>query len=195
MFRFPDRAITFLLSFLKALLSSLVSFIPSCQPLSMILQSIPKSLQSLRQMFSSGNRSITEFVVCPKCSSLYKMSDCIEVKRGVSSSKACNYVAFPNHTQRRRRAPCGALLMKTIKFGSNCKLVPKIFFTYNSVTKALSSILCRKEAIQQCNEWKNYVNSDGFLNDIIDGQIWKEFRLKAGLQYLFCCVASRCVYK
>ena len=130
-FRVPDRAINFLLSFLKGFLSALIVLIPSCQVISTIHRNIPKCLQSLRQRFSSCRNKTTMFVVCPKCCSLYKLDDCIIVSRGVPSSKTCSFVQFPNHPQKRRRAPCGTALMKKTKFGSNYKLVPKKTFTYN----------------------------------------------------------------
>jgi len=142
-FRIPDRAITFLLSFLKGLLSSLISLVPSCLPLLEIHRNFPQSLQSLRQRFSASNSSTTEFVVCPKCFTLYKLNDC-SVKSGREVvSKKCSFIEFPNHPQRHRRNPCGALLMKKVKCGTTFKLVPKKTFVYNSITSALKSILLR----------------------------------------------------
>ena len=56
------------------------------------------------------------------------------------------------------------------------KLVPKKMYVYNSVTKALSSILLRPGMLQRCNEWRKFVSNNGCLNDIMDGRLWKEFR-------------------
>ena len=61
---------------------------------------------------------MTEYVVCPKCSTLYEASECSMVSHDVLISKTCSYVEFPNHPQKRRRAACGATLMKKVKYGA-----------------------------------------------------------------------------
>ena len=183
-FRVPDRAVTFLLSFLKGLLASLIFMIPSCQPLLEIYRNFPQSLYSLRRRFSTNNGNMKEFVVCTKCFTLYKLDDC-SVKDGSEVvSRKCSFIEFPNHPQRHRRTPCGALLLKKIKCGTTFKLVPKKTFIYNSVTTALRSILGRPGMLKQCNEWRRFVMPDGDLSDIMDGRLWKDFRFVSNRPFL-----------
>jgi len=179
-FRIPDRAILFLLSFLKDVLLSLISLIPSSHLLLQIHQNFPLSLRALRQRFSV-NRSVTEFVVCTKCSTLYKLEDCTEKSGNDVVSRKCS---FPDHPQRSRRAPCGNVLMKKIKYGTQFKLVPRKTFLYNSGSSALKSILLRPGMLTKCNEWRNYVATDGYLNDIVDGRLWKDFRFVSNRPFL-----------
>ena len=176
-FRVADRAITFLLSFLRGLICSLISMIPCSVPLEQIYECFPKSLHSLRQQFSAKcYGGVTDFVVCPKCSTLYTRDECIVTIENSMISKTCSFIEFPNHPQRHRIFPCGDLLMKQVKYGSAIKLVPKKTYTYNSVITALKTILLRPGILKQCNEWRRFVAKDGVMNDVIDGRIWKEFR-------------------
>ena len=88
--RVSDRAISLLLSFIRALLRAVVSLVPSgSSAVSIVYESMPRSLKSLRQTFTSGINGVTEYVVCPKCSTLYEASECSMVSRGVLVSKTC----------------------------------------------------------------------------------------------------------
>lgn len=183
-FGVPDRAIIFLVSFLKGLIRSFISMIPSSEILQQLYECFPQSLQSLRQRFSANNSSLTEFVICPKCSTLYTRDECVVRVGNSTVSKTCSFIEFPNHSQRHRRSPCGALLMKQIKYGSTIKLLPKKTFLYNSVITALKTILLRPGILKQCNDWRRFVATDGVLNDVVDGRIWKEFRFVSNRPFL-----------
>ena len=140
-YQVSDRAISLLLSFIKGLIRAVISLVPSCSAVSMIYQRIPRSLKSLRQTFTSSINGLTEYVVCPKCSTLYEASECSMVSRGVLISRTCTYVEFPNHPQKRRRSACGATLMRKVKYVAAYKLVPVKTFLHNSVIEALKSIV------------------------------------------------------
>ena len=124
-FHVPDCAIIFLLAFLKGLLLALSSLVPSSTSIIKMCQNIPQSLQILRRRFSNRMSTTKEFVVCPKCFTLYNHDDCIVSCGGMSESRKCSYVEYPNHPQRCKRAPCNTPLMKRIKCGHTYKLVPK----------------------------------------------------------------------
>ena len=155
--------------------------IPSSEILQQLYECFPQSLQSLRQRFSANNSSLTEFVVCPKCSTLYTRDECVVRVGNSMVSKTCSFMEFPNHSQRHRRSSCGALLMKQIKYGSAIKLLPKKTFLYNT---ALKTILLRPGILKQCNDWRRFVATDGVLNYVVDGRIWKEFRFVSNRPFL-----------
>ena len=159
----PDRGIVFLLSFLKGLFLAAILEIH---------RRLPRSLQSLRQRFHTNASATTQYVVCTKCSSLYPPNDCIVNSGSAVVSRKCPFIEFPNHPQRHRRTSCDNLLMKKVKCGSKYKRTPRSFI-YNSVTKALDSILLRPGMLKR--EWRNYMCSDGYLSDIIDSRLRKEF--------------------
>ena len=69
-YRVPDRAISLLLLFVKGLVHAIISLVTSCSALSSIYQSVPQSLKSLGQTVTSGMNGVTEYVVCPKGSTL-----------------------------------------------------------------------------------------------------------------------------
>lgn len=108
--------------------------------------------------------------MCPKCSSLYNPVDCITISSGISVSKTCTCVEFPNHSQKHHRGPCGALLIMKKKVWLNIQTCSPSCIT------PLKSILLRTGVLQQCNEWKNHVCNHGSLNHIMDGRVWKDFK-------------------
>ena len=57
-------------------------------------------------------QNIVEYVVCPKCNSLYLLEDCIIGRNGREESKLCEFVEYPRHTQRSRRTKCSTPLLK-----------------------------------------------------------------------------------
>lgn len=100
-YRVSDRAISLLLTFIKGFVHAVISLVLTCSSaLSIVYQSIPCSLKSLRQTFTSGMNGVTMYVMCPKCSTLYGSSDCSMLSRGILVSKTCSYVEFPNYPQR-----------------------------------------------------------------------------------------------
>ena len=51
----------------------------------------------MRQMFD-GAKDFARYVVCRKCSVVYRLEDCKESNR---ESKTCQFVAYPKHPQSR----------------------------------------------------------------------------------------------
>ena len=65
-----------------------------------------------------------EYVVCPSCHSVYEYRDCIEIVHGEKQSKICSHIFPPKHPHLSRRKPCGTTLLKKVKSGRRCRLVP-----------------------------------------------------------------------
>ena len=73
--------------------------------------SYPVTLQSVHRLLSLQEDDFVNYVVCPKCDSVYK--DGFEVGRnGLKESKYCDHVCFPKHPHASQRTPCGAMLVK-----------------------------------------------------------------------------------
>ncbi len=117
----------------------------------------------------------TEYVVCPRCYSLHVLNNCSERVGGVDVSKRCSFVPYPNHPQHKRRRPCGALLMQTVRRGSQTKLEPFLTFCYKPLRERLSELLSRPGIEKQCEEWRTRNVPAGRYSDIFDGAIWQEF--------------------
>ena len=179
-YKVSERGILALILFLRSLLSFL--------GLNDIISSLPKSLSSIRCILRKGTHhsTVLEYVVCPKCHSLYFLEDCIIRHNGKLESKLCHFVQFPRHTQLARRSKCNTPLLKTISVGKGSKLVPRKTFVYNSVISSLAAMVSRKGFMQKCEHWRDRTNllPSDTLADIYEGRVWKETSFISGRPFL-----------
>ena len=62
----------------------------NCNSLSTSANHLPINRELIVQLFNSCEKVYTEYVVCPKCDSLYKLKDCIKYdSSGTAESKTC----------------------------------------------------------------------------------------------------------
>ena len=181
-FRIPDRAIYYFLLCLKGFLPMLLSLIPGNKLLSQLYKCFPCTLYALKRSISTTwKSSITEYVACPKCSTLTKLSSyTLPVRRQqthINDIPNCLFIEFPNHPQVSRRQKCNCPLCKQIKSGSKYKLVPCRVFLYKNIIESLRGLINNPGMLQLCNNWVNYNTVNGSLNDISDGKMWKDFTM------------------
>ena len=178
-FRIPDRGISFLLAFLKGFLTAILSLVPSSKTISELCKMLPHSLYTLRNItFANSKRASMDYVTCPKCCSLYQLKDCTIKSPGRASiSERCSFIEFPNHPQKWRRSKCNALLMKQVKHGIAYKFLPWKTFWFQSISERLKGILERPGMLEMCNKWRDNESSSGKLSDVIDGRLWKDFKM------------------
>ena len=165
-----------LLVLVRGLISSIANLVPSVASTQWLKNNFPPSLYLLCKQSGISSQVLKEYVVCPKCHSMYdpKMC-CFRTPTGTMESNECQYIQFPNHRHRSRRVKCNTILMKTIKQGSNYKLIPQKVYLYDGVS--LRSLLMREGILKNCNQWRNRKEIQGVLADITDGQVWKIFCL------------------
>ena len=179
-YRVSERAILGLLLFFQ----SLLSFLGFSEAASLL----PKSIHSIRGIIKGTiqRSTVVEYVVCPKCHSLYLLSDCILQHNGREESRLCDFIQYPRHMQACRRTKCNTLLLKKISVGKRTKLVPYKIFVYNNLISALSSMVTRKGFLQKCEHWRNRHNflSPNILADIYEGRVWKELNCISGRPFL-----------
>ena len=97
LFHVSDAAVAVLILFVYNLLRLLSSVSPS-QPLLTMAECCPKSLYSVHKMIGLVDNQFLEYVVCPQCHSIYKLSQCIQQdSHGRKTSKRCWYIKFPNY--------------------------------------------------------------------------------------------------
>ena len=173
LFHLSERAITALLGFLGVLFSYL-AVITGHQLLAELSSVLPKTMHAFRNKFKSDD--YTEYVVCPKCCSLYTLSECIVINRRVEESKLCQFVEFPNHPHHSRRSQCNEILMKKVKVGGKPKLVPRKTYVYRSVVTSLTQLVQRPGFIEKCEHWRNRQNifGENAMGDVYEGTIWKD---------------------
>ena len=137
----------------------------------------PASIYLAWKQISSSGHTFEKFVVCPKCSAVYKYPDAIEKIGTRTVSKRCSHTEFPNHRQARMRRPCNATLLKSVNLrGGKQLLVPKTIYPYKSVIETLEQLIKQKNFIELCEQWRQrHVPQDTYA-DVYDGQIWKDFQ-------------------
>ena len=177
-----DNAFEALLAFLRAVFDSLGTIFPIVERFGMLL---PKSLHLLRKQLGLDRDKFIKYVVCPKCHSLYNFDDCYETLHRRKVSKNCTLVQYPHHRQHFRRTKCREPLLKevTLKTGET-KLYPFKVYCYNSVTENLKYFLQRPGFASMCESWRNRDIPVGYLADVFDGRIWKEWQYAFGKPFL-----------
>ena len=181
-YRISERGITLLLMFLKSLFYWLSSTCTS-DNLKLLADNMPLNVYYLKKLTGAEN-DIMLYVSCPKCHSVYKHEDCIIKVNGQSKSLQCTYVEFPNHPQSRRRSPCGALLLRSVKRGSVTKLLPFKVYPYISLKKSLTKLCKRSDFLNMCEQWRNRKELPNVFSDVYDGNVWKNFQVVDNIPFL-----------
>lgn len=100
-FRISDSAISALLLCLKMYLHVMGNVLQIPFVLA-FADALPKTLYSLRKYLGIQRDSFTEFVVCPKCMSVYTLEESIHTEQnGTKLSNKCRYVPFHSHPHKR----------------------------------------------------------------------------------------------
>ena len=152
LFHISERAMSALLMFFRTLIQYLAHIIR--HPVLVELASIiPVSVANVRKIFGNASDEIIQFVVCPKCSTLYPFSECIVNELGREESRKCSHIEFPDHPHVSRRTKCNTPLMKQINVGGKSKLVPRKTFLYHSIIHTLHQFVQRKDFLDKCEQW------------------------------------------
>lgn len=61
---------------------------------------------------------------------------------------------------------------------------PLKVYCYNSVKKKLQEMLMRENFLQSCESWREHHSQEGYLSDVVDGQVWKDFQTVNGEPFL-----------
>lgn len=177
--KLSDNGLEWLLQFLFQFLKVL-SHLSGCEYLAELVTIIPSSLYLLRKFASFDRDNFVKYAVCSKCSKLYDMKDCTEINhRGQRIVKHCKQKQYP------RSATCGAPLAKKV-FLSNQReeFYPLKVYCYNSVKEKLQEMLMRDNFPKLCESWRDHQTPEGYLADIVDGQVWKDFQTVDGEPFL-----------
>ena len=175
-FKLSDAALSFFLKFFTVFFSILGSYSNICYR---IQKDIPSSLYQIHSMYNFIK--FTRFVVCKRCHSLYHIKEC---QHGIQS-KQCAFVAFPQHSQRRMRQPCGTLLLKTVELaGGKVFLYPYLTYCYIGLEATLQILLKKPSFYLDCEKWRERRANVEMLHDVYDGKVWKDFQNFKGKPFL-----------
>ena len=96
----------------------------------------------------------------------------------------CDHVRYPNHPQRANRKKCGAELMKKVKIGQKYKLVARKTFVYYSIIDSIKKLNKVPDFLNIYEEWRTTNVLPGWLTDVYDGQLWKDWMKHDGVPFL-----------
>ena len=177
-----DNALEILLLFLRAVFDSLATVFPVVAGFATLF---PQTLHIFRKHLGIDKDKFMKYVVCPKCHSLYNFEDCYRYSNGRNVPVNCSFVEYPSHRQLFRRTKCGEPLLKevTLKSGRT-KLYPFKVYCYNSIIENLRRFIKRPGFLVKCEMWRKRNVPNGFLADIFDGRVWKEWQVVNGEPFL-----------
>ncbi|XP_028416158.1 uncharacterized protein LOC114539750 [Dendronephthya gigantea] len=179
--KISETALELLLSFLHRWFTVLGTIFP---PFAVFI-SFPTTISSLRTYLGIEKDSFTKYVVCNKCSSLYSFHDCYELKYGKKVTKKCQFISFPHHRQVHRRQRCNVpLLREVVLKNGKCHLYPFKIFCYKSISETLKNMISRNGFLQKCELWRSREVPNGFLADVFDGRVWREWQFVEGKPFL-----------
>ena len=140
-----------------------------------VSEEIPLTTTTAERLLGIHDLGIIQYVVCPKCHSIYDYKDCIVLaSNGQRHSKLCCFVKFPNHPHPSKRHPCDTALMKMV----NNELVPILTYPYFPLHLSLSNLASTPNFLELCERWRHreVTIPSGLLADIYDGSVWESFR-------------------
>jgi len=172
-----SRAVTWLLKFFGAVFSLLGNF---SQPIARMARVFPSTLHRRAQYLHEKIflPSVSRYVVCPACLSLYDYEHCLQ-KRGMRVHiKSCNKCeTLQKHVP---------LLKEIVTTKGNRKYYPHIVYPYISLVSSLQALFLRPNFCYNCEAWRqNFCRGNrGLLSDLYDGKLWNDFQEFKGRDFL-----------
>lgn len=177
--KISDNGLEWLLRFMFQFIHSL-GVTCSNEQLIQMAAIFPSSLYLLRSIVKLDRDSFTKYAVCPDCTKLYELDRCTMRVGNRIESRRCTNQPFPS-----KKKECGALLArKVVTQQNNTVFYPFKVYCFNSVIDQLESILKRPGMQSQCEKWRKRKVKHGFMADIFDGQMWKDFQTCQGKDFL-----------
>ena len=146
-----------------------------CRQLETLSNTMPLTKATLMKILAIGGDNFTEYIVCPKCDSIYSPEYCKRAGKFVAT--ACPYKAYPNHPHVGRRKECGASLLKAVRLKSGLVYRPRKIFPCQSIKTAITKLAQRPGFVQCCELWRQRgaFRRNGYMCNVYDGEIWGQY--------------------
>lgn len=117
-------------------------------------------------------QGIKKYVSCKNCHSIYLLPTDNQSR---TLHQHCTFTTRISSTSGLALEKCGTELYSKSKKG---KLTPSRVYIYNSIISTLKQFFKRDGFMTNINSWKNRkLKKNGYLFDIMDGEVWKSFRI------------------
>lgn len=175
-----DNGLAWLLRFLVSWLKVLGIEV-SNEVFEKLILSFPGSLYLVRKFLNLDRDEFNKFVVCPKCTKLYKYDSCLTMINNRQVAKKCSNTYY----LRGKRMTCNATIVTKVilQNGKSC-FYPIKYYCSNSIIDELEKFLLRKNFASSCELWRNRSIGEDMLADVYDGNLWKEFQSVDGAAFL-----------
>ena len=174
----PDAALNLLLHFLYIFFKVLYRLSPHDQ-LARIVHDFPPTTYKFHKLLYAQNKQFLKYVVCQRCSTVYKFEDCTEKIGSREVARICKN-RFSNQER-----PCNGELVRRVELiNKNIIFYPNRVYCYMPLCRYLANLVNRPGFDALCNQWKTNISNDGVYKDVYDGKIWKEFQTYKGQPFL-----------
>lgn len=137
----------------------------------------PTSLHVAKKLAGISQR-FKRLAACPGCHKLYTETDVKSyTERNRAAIKKCDHVEFPTHRQESQRRPCGTNLAIQSKLLSGTVIKPRLIFPLGIIKYQLHRLLSRPGFEEKLRKWTNRDVPNGVLSDMLDGRVFREFKL------------------
>ncbi|XP_030600828.1 uncharacterized protein LOC115790939 [Archocentrus centrarchus] len=184
-FKISDNAVTSLLLCIKQFMW-IIANVLCADSLNAFANNIPKTLFSLRRWAGVFLDNFLQYVVCPKCMTVYTVDETFELRQvGTRECKTCGYIKFYKHLIAAKRKKCGSALLKRAKSAKGKEYVYPIRpYCYKTVVQSLEALVRRPGFQEKCEEWRKRKIPEGVLGDVYDGQVWHDYQYVDGQPFL-----------
>ena len=180
-----DNALLILLRFLRTYLTCIASVLPSAAGGDVVMSLaalVPLTMYSVRNVLGIDRDNFERYVVCPKCTKLYRPEDCLRRVGNQVQPVVCDNIQFPRS---KRRKPCGSKLVKKVILKNGTpKYYPLKVYCYKSVIDTLETFLKRPNFEKACEHWRHRETNDQLYGDVYDGKVWNSFLRRNDLDFL-----------
>lgn len=145
------------------------------------------SLKCIQKCLKLDIDEFIQYVVCPKCDSVYEHDACISKElHGQLTIKQCIHIQFPNHPFNIYRQPCDTPLLQKVsrRRSSDLQFQPYKVYPYQPIKKALTRLCNRSNFLKMVEHWRQIKVNEEYLSDIYDGNIWREWQHWNGRNFL-----------
>lgn len=140
-----------------------------------LVRVFPQSIYAMSKLIYGEKIRFLKYVVCRKCYKLYHIEECLVDIEDRKQSKLCNHICFPNHTLAYMRRPYREPLLKDIAETGSPNFVPYKVYCYKTLKFSLEFLVNRENFEDKCEMWRKRQTRDGIMQDVYDGNIWKDF--------------------
>lgn len=174
-----DNALNTLLYFLYSIFQ-LMSL--QDQLLAAALHVIPTSVYMLRRFLLVDRDNFERFIVCPKCTKVYKRAECFTEGNTLPELLHCNNIM---RKTKRRTTHCNQMMFRKVFLkGGDEAYYPLKTYCFKSLIESLEDLLCRPGYEELCEHWRSREKLAGYAYDVYDGDIWQSFQTVKGRDFL-----------